>query len=199
LHGLRQHVQIFDVDEFAFEGQRIVLPAPLDHIDIFAKARPRLRDIDIHAIEFERLITGADAKREPAARQDINRRSFLRHLGWAAPRENDDGGSDACVLGALRHIVQYQEDSRDKSMSGKMVLSDPDFINAERIAELDFCHNGLDALLGRHILMPADDFELAELYGSLLSSKYKFFNEEHNGQSAARTITICLELMSVDP
>ena len=40
----------------------------------------------------------------------------------------------------------------------------------EKTAQLDFCHDGLDALLACVVLMTADDFELAELNDVLLSS-----------------------------
>jgi len=40
----------------------------------------------------------------------------------------------------------------------------------EKTAQLDFCHDGLDALLVCVVLMTADNFELAELNDVLLSS-----------------------------
>ncbi len=55
-------------------------------------------------------------------------------------------------------------------MPGEMVLANPDFVDPKCVAQVDFLHDGLDALRGRLILMPADDFELAELHVVLLSS-----------------------------
>ena len=43
LHGLRQHVQIFNVDERAFEGQGLVFPASVNYIDVFGGSAPAPR------------------------------------------------------------------------------------------------------------------------------------------------------------
>ena len=49
-------------------------------------------------------------------------------------------------------------------MAGEVVLADPDLIDPELVAELDFFHDRLDALPGRRVLMPANNLELAEFH-----------------------------------
>ena len=47
-------------------------------------------------------------------------------------------------------------------------------VYAKIIAQIDFRHYGLDALLGRQILMPVDNFGLADFHDVLLSLGVRF-------------------------
>ncbi len=136
----------FDVD------RHLARPQPHDHVDRFGDTPSRFARVRPEDLHVGRDGSGSETNIEPAVRHVIQKRQPARHMGRMVVLEADRRRSDANTLGQAEHFSQEDLRHDDVLDARRMVLTDPEIVEAESLAlhgELEVLVDALGQRLGR--------------------------------------------------
>ena len=136
----------FDVD------RQLARPQPHDHVDRFGDPRCRFARVRPEDLHVGRDGSRSETDIEPAVRHVIQERQPPRHVGRMVVLQADRRRSDANALRQAEHFCQEDLRHDDVLDARRMVLADPEIVEAEFLAlhgQLEVLVDALSQRLGR--------------------------------------------------